>query len=131
MILRVFLKSMNRLSSLRYFSLYRMPDTVETNGEDTTSSEEEKEDKRTDLNGTYRAEDCITQGNFHKEVTNSDLFGGQVNGSTYYHSDDEDDIDVGDSSVPTIFFSHTVEPKRVCTLLFLSFYQQIKHIYST
>ncbi|XP_075017394.1 unconventional prefoldin RPB5 interactor 1 isoform X5 [Calonectris borealis] len=93
--------------------LDRMPDTVETNGEDTTSSEEEKEDKKTDLNGTYRAEDCITQGNFHKEVTNSDLFGGQINGSTYYHSDDEDDIDVGDNSVPTIFFSHTVEPKRV------------------
>ncbi|XP_035749464.1 unconventional prefoldin RPB5 interactor 1 isoform X3 [Egretta garzetta] len=93
--------------------LDRMPDTVETNGEDTTSSEEEKEDKRTDLNGTYRAEDSITQGNFHKEVTNSDFFGGQVNGSTYYHSDDEDDIDVGDNSVPTIFFSHTVEPKRV------------------
>ncbi|XP_074769088.1 unconventional prefoldin RPB5 interactor 1 isoform X2 [Athene noctua] len=93
--------------------LDRMPDTVETNGEDTTSSEEEKEDKRADLNGTYRAEDCITQGNFHKEVTNSDLFGGQVNGSTYYQSDEEDDIDVEDNSVPTIFFSHTVEPKRV------------------
>ncbi|KAM9510292.1 unconventional prefoldin RPB5 interactor-like isoform 2-T2 [Guaruba guarouba] len=90
----------------------RMPNTVETNGEDASFSEE-KEDKRTDLNGMYRAEDCITQGNFHKEVTNSDLFGGQVNGSTYYHSDDEDDIDVGDNSVPTIFFSHTVEPKRV------------------
>lgn len=119
------LKSINRLSSLRYFSFHRMTDTVETNGEDATSSEEEKEDKRTDLNGMYRAEDCITQGNFHEEVTNSDLFGGQVNGSTYYHSDDEDDIDVGDNSVPTIFFSHTVEPKRVCTLLFLSFFQEI------
>ncbi|XP_065517109.1 unconventional prefoldin RPB5 interactor-like isoform X2 [Lathamus discolor] len=89
-----------------------MPNTVETNGEDASSSEE-KEDKRTDLNRMYRAEDCITQGDFHKEVTNSDLFGGQVNGSTFYHSDDEDDIDVGDNSVPTIFFSHTVEPKRV------------------
>lgn len=93
--------------------LDRMPGTVETNGEDASSSEEEKEDKRTDLNGTYRAEDSLTQGNFHKQVTNSDLFGGQLNGSTYYHSDDEDDIDVGDNSVPTIFFSHTVEPKRV------------------
>ncbi|XP_033929700.1 unconventional prefoldin RPB5 interactor 1-like isoform X2 [Melopsittacus undulatus] len=92
--------------------LDRMPNTVETNEEDTSSSEE-KEDKRTDLNGMYRAEDCITQGDFHKEVTNSDLFGGQVNGSTFYHSDDEDDIDIGDNSVPTIFFSHTVEPKRV------------------
>ncbi|KAM8983104.1 unconventional prefoldin RPB5 interactor 1 isoform 1-T2 [Ara ararauna] len=93
--------------------LDRMPDTVETNGEDAGFSEEEKEDKRTDLNGTYRAEDSVTRGNFHKEVTNSDLFGGHLNGSTYYHSDAEDDTDVGDNSVPTIFFSHTVEPKRV------------------
>lgn len=119
------------LGSRRCFSFNRTPDTVETNGEDTTSSEEEREDKRMDLNGTYRAEDCITQGNFQKEVTNSDLYGGQVNGSTFYHSDDEDDIDVGDSSIPTIFFSHTVEPKRVCTFtdMFLS-RDCIKHIYS-
>lgn len=121
----VSLKSMNCLGSFRYFSFHRMPDTVQTNGEDTTSSEDEKEDKVADLNGTYRAEDCITQGNFHKAVTNPDLFGFQVNGSTYYHSDDEDDIDVGDNSVPTIFFSHTVEPKRVCTLLFLSLSQEV------
>ncbi|XP_062356063.1 unconventional prefoldin RPB5 interactor 1 [Cinclus cinclus] len=93
--------------------LDRMPDAVEANGEDATSSEEEKEDKETDVNGMCRAEDCITQGNFHKDLANSDLFVGQVNGSTYYHSDDEDDRDVGDNSVPTIFFSHTVEPKRV------------------
>lgn len=109
-----------------------MPDTIETNGEDAGFSEEEKEDKRTDLNGTYRAEDSVTWGNFHKEVTNSDLFGGHLNGSTYYHSDDEDDTDVGDNSVPTIFFSHTVEPKRVCTLciffIFLS-RDHVKHTY--
>ncbi|KAF4793549.1 Unconventional prefoldin RPB5 interactor [Turdus rufiventris] len=93
--------------------LDRMPDAVEANGEDATSSEEEKEDKETDVNGMCRAEDCITQGNFHNELANSDFFVGHVNGSTYYHSDDEDDRDVGDNSVPTIFFSHTVEPKRV------------------
>ncbi|KAM7040347.1 unconventional prefoldin RPB5 interactor 1 [Acridotheres tristis] len=93
--------------------LDRMPDAVEANGEDATSSEEEKEDKEPEVNGMCRAEDCITQGNFHKEFANSDLFVGQVNGSTYYPSDDEDDRDVADNSVPTIFFSHTVEPKRV------------------
>ncbi|XP_054496664.2 unconventional prefoldin RPB5 interactor 1 [Agelaius phoeniceus] len=93
--------------------LDRMPDAVEINGEDATSSEDEKEDKDTDVNGTCRAEDCITQGNFHKEFGNSDLFVSHLNGSTYYHSDDEDERDVGDNSVPTIFFSHTVEPKRV------------------
>lgn len=123
----VSLKSMNSLCSLRYFSFHRMPDTVETNGEDATSSEEEKEDNRIDVNGTCRAEDCITQGDFHKELANSDLFVGQVNGSTYYHSDDEDDRDVGDNSVPTIFFSHTVEPKRVCTLF--NFYLLLKRLH--
>ncbi|XP_025898102.1 unconventional prefoldin RPB5 interactor 1 [Nothoprocta perdicaria] len=92
--------------------LDRMPDdTVEKNGEDATSSEEEKEDKRTDLNGAYRAEDSLSQDNFQKKITNPELFG--LNGSAHYHSDDEDDIDVGDCSIPTIFFSHTVEPKRV------------------
>ncbi|XP_030907663.1 unconventional prefoldin RPB5 interactor 1 isoform X1 [Melopsittacus undulatus] len=93
--------------------LDRMPDRVETNGGDAGFSEEKKEDKRTDLNGTYGTDDCVTWGNFHKEVTNSDLFGGHLNGSTNYHSDDEDDTDVDDNCVPTIFFSHTVEPKRV------------------
>lgn len=107
---------MTCLCSHRYFSFLRMPEAVEINGEDATSSEEEKEDKDADENGTFRAEDCITQGNFHKELGNSDLFVGHLNGSTYYHSDDEDDRDVGHISVPTIYFSHTVEPKRVCTL---------------
>lgn len=123
----VSLKGMNCLCSLRYFPFHRMPDTVETNGDDATSSEEEKEDNGTDVNGTCGAEDCITQGNFHKELPNSDLFVGQVNGSNYYHSDDEDDRDVGDNSVPTIFFSHTVEPKRVCTLF--NFYLLLRRLH--
>ncbi|XP_063266676.1 unconventional prefoldin RPB5 interactor 1 [Prinia subflava] len=93
--------------------LDRMSDTVETNGEHATSSEEEKEDKGTDVNGAYSAEACIAQGSFLKELVNSDLFEAQGDGSNYYHSDDEDDTDAGDNSVPTIYFSHTVEPKRV------------------
>ncbi|XP_043382068.1 unconventional prefoldin RPB5 interactor 1 isoform X5 [Chelonia mydas] len=40
----------------------RTPDTTEANGEDTTSSEEEKEDK-TDLNVVHRVEDSTTQDN--------------------------------------------------------------------
>ncbi|XP_024055500.1 unconventional prefoldin RPB5 interactor 1 isoform X1 [Terrapene carolina triunguis] len=89
----------------------RTPDTIEANGEDTTSSEEEKEDK-TDLNVVNRVEDSTTQDNVQKEVTTSELFSGQVNGPSHYHSDDEDDLGV-DHFVPTIFFFHTVEPKRV------------------
>ncbi|XP_065518537.1 unconventional prefoldin RPB5 interactor 1 isoform X2 [Lathamus discolor] len=94
--------------------LERMPDTVETNGEDAGFSEEEKEDKRTDLNGTYGAEDCVTRGNFHKEGTNSDLFGGHLNGSTYYHSDDEDDTDVriNTGKNTTLKFSEKKEEAR-------------------
>ncbi|XP_006121266.1 unconventional prefoldin RPB5 interactor 1 isoform X2 [Pelodiscus sinensis] len=92
--------------------LDRTPLTVEANGEDTTSSEEEKDDK-TDLNVVHRVEDSTTQDTIQKEVTNSELFSGQVNGPNHYNSDDEDDLGVADDSVPTIFFSHTVEPKRV------------------
>ncbi|XP_074864634.1 unconventional prefoldin RPB5 interactor 1 isoform X2 [Carettochelys insculpta] len=92
--------------------LDRTPAAVEANGDDTTSSEEEKEDKP-DLNVVHRVEDSTAQDNIEKEVTNSELFSGQVNGSDNYHSDDDDDLGVGDRSVPTIFFSHTVEPKRV------------------
>lgn len=107
----------DQFSFLKYFfAFYRTPDTTEANGEDTTSSEEEKEDK-TDLNVVHRVEDSTTQDNVQKEVTNSELFSGQVNGPSHYHSDDEDDLAV-DHFVPTIFFSHTVEPKRVCTITF-------------
>lgn len=69
----------------------------------------------------HRVEDSTTQDNLQKEVTNSELFSGQVNGPRVYHSDDEDDLGVGDHSVPTIFFSHTVEPKRVCTIALYAF----------
>ncbi|XP_038003940.1 unconventional prefoldin RPB5 interactor 1 [Motacilla alba alba] len=93
--------------------LDRMSDAAETNGEGAASSEQEKNDKDTDVNGACETEDCITQGNFHKEFGNSDLCVDHSGGLTYYHSDDEDDKDVGHNSVPTIYFSHTVEPKRV------------------
>ncbi|XP_007474862.1 unconventional prefoldin RPB5 interactor 1 isoform X2 [Monodelphis domestica] len=95
--------------------LSRKSDTLFANGEDMTSSEEEKEDQKTDVM-KHRITDSFTQGSFQKDITNSKLLNGQVNGSSSYSNDDDDDDDdlgVGDNSVPTIYFSHTVEPKRV------------------
>nr|XP_003466573.1 unconventional prefoldin RPB5 interactor 1 [Cavia porcellus] len=124
------------------------PDNVITNGEDATFSEEEKEDRNTNVNVMHQITDSITPNNCFKGVTSLELFSGQVNsklncsvnGSDSYHSNEDDDDDdeeeeeeedddggsgdsdnendqyssgVGDSSVPTIYFSHTVEPKRV------------------
>ncbi|EHB10002.1 Unconventional prefoldin RPB5 interactor [Heterocephalus glaber] len=117
------------------------PDTVITNGEDTTSSEEEKEDQNTNVNVMHQVTDSLIPSSCLKGVVSSELFRGQVNsklncsvnGSDSYHSnedeekeEEEDDDDggsdnendhdasgVGDHSVPTIYFSHTVEPKRV------------------
>uniref|UniRef100_A0A2K6K2G1 Protein NNX3 n=1 Tax=Rhinopithecus bieti TaxID=61621 RepID=A0A2K6K2G1_RHIBE len=117
------------------------PDIVIANGEDTTSSEEEKEDHNTNVNAMHQVTDSHTLDSCHKDVASSEPFSVQmnsqlnysVNGSGSYHSDDDDDDDdedddniddddgdndhealgVGDNSIPTIYFSHTVEPKRV------------------
>lgn len=108
------------------------------NGEDTTSSEEEKEDQNINVHVMHQVKDSVHSSSCYKDVTHSELFNGQVNsqlncsmiGSDSYHSnenedDDDDDGDnendhdvlgVGDHSIPTIYFSHTVEPKRVCIL---------------
>ncbi|CAD7692855.1 unnamed protein product [Nyctereutes procyonoides] len=118
------------------------PDTMIANGEDM-SSEEEKEDQNVDVHVTHQVTDSVTSSSCYKEVTHSELFSGQLNGqvnssmngSNSYHSnededededDDDDDVGgdienendhdalgVGDHSIPTIYFSHTVEPKRV------------------
>ncbi|XP_044520113.1 unconventional prefoldin RPB5 interactor 1 [Gracilinanus agilis] len=118
--------------------LSRKSDTLFANGEDMTSSEEEKEDQKIDVM-KHRITDSVTRGNFQKDITNSKLLNGQVNGSSSYSDEDDDDdggddddddddddgdgddggdgddddLGVGDNSVPTIYFSHTVEPKRV------------------
>ncbi|XP_062968534.1 unconventional prefoldin RPB5 interactor 1 isoform X1 [Cynocephalus volans] len=114
-------------------------DTVIANGEDTTSSEEEKEDQNTNVNVMHPVTASLTPSNCQKDVTSSEMFSGQVNsqlncsvnGSNSCHNNEDDDeeddddgddgdnendrdaLGVGDNSVPTIYFSHTVEPKRV------------------
>ncbi|XP_047567259.1 unconventional prefoldin RPB5 interactor 1 isoform X2 [Lutra lutra] len=113
------------------------PGTMIANGEDTTSSEEEKEDQNINAHVMHQVTDSVTSSSCYKDVTHSELFSGQmngihtVNGSNSYHSNEDDDDDgggddgggdnendqdalgVGDHSIPTIYFSHTVEPKRV------------------
>uniref|UniRef100_A0A8C5KWI7 Protein NNX3 n=1 Tax=Jaculus jaculus TaxID=51337 RepID=A0A8C5KWI7_JACJA len=113
------------------------PDSVITNGEDATSSEEEREDQRTDAKAVRQETDAFSLQSCHKDDGRRlGLFNGQVksqlncsvNGSHSYHSneddddneytdddddDDDDDDTPADNSVPTIYFSHTVEPKRV------------------
>ncbi|XP_060109958.1 unconventional prefoldin RPB5 interactor 1 isoform X2 [Heteronotia binoei] len=92
--------------------LYRTSNTVEANGEDISSSEEEREEK-TAVNVVQGEEKPNTQGNSQTEVTNSELFGDQTNGTSHYPSDDENEFTISEDAVPTIYFSHTVEPKRV------------------
>ncbi|XP_058385043.1 unconventional prefoldin RPB5 interactor 1 isoform X2 [Diceros bicornis minor] len=122
------------------------PDSVIASGEDTTSSEEEKEDQNINVNVTHQVTDSVTPSSCYEDVTNSELFNGQMdsqlncsmNGSNSYHCNEDDDDDddddaggddagggdddnendhdalgVGDNSIPTIYFSHTVELKRV------------------
>lgn len=93
----------------------------------------------------HQVTDSVASSSCYKDVTHSELFSGQmngihsVNGSNPYHSNedeeeeeeedggdnenenDHDALGVGDYSIPTIYFSHTVEPKRVCILLTINF----------
>ena len=124
-----------------FFTINSKPDTVIANGEDV-SSEEEKEDQNINVNMMHQVTDSLALSNCYNSLTNSELFNGQVNsqlnysvnGSSSYHSNEDDDDDddgggdsendhdtlgVEDNAIPTIYFSHTVEPKRVCILLTL------------
>lgn len=117
-------------------------DTVITNGEDTSSSEEEKDEQNISVNTMHQVIDSLSPSDY-KNVTNAQLFNGQmnsklncsVNGSNSHSNEekeaedddkedeeeddddnnknDHDALDVEENSIPTIYFSHTVEPKRV------------------
>lgn len=109
------------------------PNTVIANGEDITSSEDKKEDQTRNVNVMHPVTEFVTPSYYYKDHTNSELLNGQmnnqlhnsVNGSHSYHSDEDGDgnggendnvhdvLGAGDSSIPTIYFAYTVEPKRV------------------
>ncbi|KAM7057775.1 unconventional prefoldin RPB5 interactor 1 isoform 2-T2 [Molossus nigricans] len=111
------------------------PDTVIANGEDTGSSEE-REDPRGSVDVARPGPEAAAPRCRLGDATSSELRRGQegslssasVNGSHSCRSREDDDGDsdgseddesvpdalgAGDCSVPTIYFSHTVEPKRV------------------
>ncbi|XP_076127611.1 unconventional prefoldin RPB5 interactor 1 [Alosa pseudoharengus] len=87
----------------------RMCDSTDTNGEDTSSSsEEEKEREVTGETNSSPPE--------HRATTNT--HSSQVNGLLHTHpeEDEEEEEDEGEedpNALPTIYFSHTVEPKKV------------------
>lgn len=111
------------------FSSPSQPPAAIANGEDTVSSEEEKEDAVRRVNGhvtgTHPAADAPPSCRPADDTIAERLRGPScaVNGSHSPLSDEDEDGDDGDalgpgaSSVPTIYFSHTVEPKRVGMLL--------------
>ncbi|KAM4842690.1 LOW QUALITY PROTEIN: unconventional prefoldin RPB5 interactor 1-like [Thomomys bottae] len=118
-------------------------DTVIANGRDVSSSEEEKEEQKAHGLVGSGADSSFTPKSDWKLTPSSALISGPasnspslcpVNGSNSYHSKEDDSNDeeeendeyedgdkekspyasgVGENSVPTIYFSHTVEPKRV------------------
>ncbi|XP_072278517.1 unconventional prefoldin RPB5 interactor 1 isoform X2 [Pyxicephalus adspersus] len=69
--------------------------------------EENKENQKTDLN--VEQDHLTSAGQTKTELLNS----GCVNGSASHHSDEEDHSARCKNSIATIYFSHTVEPKRV------------------
>ncbi|XP_073671878.1 unconventional prefoldin RPB5 interactor 1 isoform X2 [Paramisgurnus dabryanus] len=85
---------------------YRL-DSTDTNGEDTTSSSSEEE-KEADGGSSV-------QLNGHQEEMNW-LPASQVNGTSGSHPEVEEEedgeVEIG-NGLPTIYFSHTVEPKKV------------------
>lgn len=94
----------------------RMSDNADTNGEDTTSSssEEEKEGE-----GSHPV-----SGPSQNSAWTPVPHNGQVNGTAQPGGDgveEEDDVEEEASCLPTIYFSHTVEPKKVSVVSQLKF----------
>ncbi|KAM4720753.1 unconventional prefoldin RPB5 interactor 1 isoform 2-T2 [Rhinophrynus dorsalis] len=77
------------------------------------SLEEDKENRKTDLNVTQGVNHFHTQGSHTNTKRDSILNTYQINGSNSQQSDGEDDPGTSKSPVATIHFLHTVEPKRV------------------
>lgn len=84
-------------------------DSTDTNGEDTTSSssEEEKEadaGATVQINGHDQYRDCAPASHT-----------SQVNGIKSQLDEEEQEVEADEegNALPTIYFSHTVEPKKV------------------
>lgn len=84
----------------------------EATSEDLIDSEVEKK-KTTNLDVTNEMDKYLTQGNIQISECESMVFHGQANCTHAYLSGGGDDENDADHLIPTIYFSHTMEPKRV------------------
>ncbi|KAJ1082667.1 hypothetical protein NDU88_002832 [Pleurodeles waltl] len=90
----------------------------EATSEDVIDSEVEKK-KTTNLSVTNEVDKYLTQGNIQINESESVVFHEQANGTHPYLSggggggDDDEEENGADQLIPTIYFSHTMEPKRV------------------
>ncbi|NP_001086731.1 URI1 prefoldin-like chaperone L homeolog [Xenopus laevis] len=73
--------------------------------------EEDKENRKTDLNVSQEVRESPTLGNYLNAKSESAVITSDVNVSVSHQSDGEEDF--SKNSVATIHFLHTVEPKRV------------------
>ncbi|OCT82430.1 unconventional prefoldin RPB5 interactor 1 isoform X2 [Xenopus laevis] len=78
---------------------------------DLSFFEEDKENRKTDLNVSQEVRESPAQGNYLNTKSESAVNTSGVHVSGPHHSDGEDDF--SKNSVATIHFLHTVEPKRV------------------
>ncbi|XP_067854070.1 unconventional prefoldin RPB5 interactor 1 isoform X2 [Heptranchias perlo] len=97
----------------------RMSDTADGNSEESSSSEEEK-DKSVKPNIDERPEwknlPAVHENDVNEETAELSPPATHINGLEHKHShedDDDEEVTGDDDSVPTIHFTHTVEPKRV------------------
>ena len=84
----------------------RTCDSTDTNGEDTSSSSEEEKEREGMGQTNGSAEDHMTL----------DTHSSRVNGVTHTHHEEEEEEEEEEedpNALPTIYFSHTVELKKV------------------
>ena len=89
--------------------LGRLSDTGDTNGEDTTSSSSEEE-KEADCSQPEKEPGPKTSWDTNGPANGQLLSQEAPAGDT---TKDEDELEEEEDCLPTIYFSHTVEPKKV------------------
>ncbi|XP_062402827.1 unconventional prefoldin RPB5 interactor 1 [Sardina pilchardus] len=101
----------------------RLCDSTDTNGEDTSSSSEEEKEREgsgeTNGSPTDDHTTTYTNGSPTEDRTTTYTHNRLVNGGLHTHpeeDEEEDEDDEGEedpNALPTIYFCHTVEPKKV------------------
>lgn len=93
---------------MKCLSSSRLSDNAEMNGEDTSSSSEEEEEKEKEGQTEPRV-----NGLSLKPSWSSAPHGNTPPSVDRNEDEDDDDEEEEGDCLPTIFFSHTVEPKKV------------------